>query len=125
MAICGTYHVASRTHVFQLTFSSPTRFLYQGREVSYSSVLNQSVSARRQTLYKARGLDIERWHDLVAEARALKKEIGGIARDYGEEWQNREEDREDGNELHVTPRGRRGGSGGGWFGRRAFRGADA
>jgi len=62
-------------------------------------------------LYKARGLDIERWHDLVAEAQALKKEIGGIARDYGEEWQNGEEDREGGNELHVTPRGHGGGSG--------------
>lgn len=34
-------------------------FLYQGREVSYSSVLSSSLSARRQTLYVSRGFDIQ------------------------------------------------------------------
>ncbi|KAF7329561.1 MCU domain-containing protein [Mycena kentingensis (nom. inval.)] len=42
-------------------------FLYQGREVSYSSVLDRSISARRETL---------------AEARSLKREIGRIEEDY-------------------------------------------
>mgnify|MGYP007124449259 CR=1 FL=1 len=60
------------------------RFLYQGREVSYSSVLAQSISNRRNNLYKARGFDVERWADLTAERKALRKEIGRIAEDYEE-----------------------------------------
>ncbi|EPQ50546.1 hypothetical protein GLOTRDRAFT_123551 [Gloeophyllum trabeum ATCC 11539] len=64
-------------------------FLFQGREVSYSSVLHQSISARRDALYKARGFDIDRWVDLTNEARAIKREIGKIAEDY--------EDRRNGN----------------------------
>ncbi|KAJ7097293.1 hypothetical protein B0H15DRAFT_961655 [Mycena belliarum] len=42
-------------------------FLYQGCEVSYSSVLDRSISARREALYKTRGFDIERWMDLDYE----------------------------------------------------------
>ncbi|KAJ8083351.1 hypothetical protein PM082_009223 [Marasmius tenuissimus] len=57
-------------------------FLYQGREVSYSSVLDRSVSARRHALYKNKGLDIEKWSDLVQERKALMKEIGRIKEDY-------------------------------------------
>ncbi|KAJ7052682.1 hypothetical protein C8F01DRAFT_1169511 [Mycena amicta] len=57
-------------------------FLYQGREVSYSSVLDRSVSARREALYKTRGLDIERWAELRAEARGLRRDIGRIEEDY-------------------------------------------
>ncbi|KAJ7130384.1 hypothetical protein C8R44DRAFT_775470 [Mycena epipterygia] len=57
-------------------------FLYQGREVSYSSVLDRSISARRETLYKARGFDIERWMDLVTEAKSVRSEIRRIAEDY-------------------------------------------
>lgn len=52
--------------------------------MSYSSVLDRSISARREALYKSRGLDIERWVDLVGEAKALKREIGEIAKDYDE-----------------------------------------
>ena len=69
-------------------------FLYQGREVSYSSVLQHSVSARREALYKARGLDVERWLDRVGERRALRREIGKIAEDYDERvWKARQEER--------------------------------
>ncbi|KAF8961797.1 hypothetical protein BDZ97DRAFT_2076718 [Flammula alnicola] len=57
-------------------------FLYQGREVSYTSILARSVSARREALYKTRGLDIERWMELVSERKAIRAEIGRIARDY-------------------------------------------
>ncbi|KAF7986011.1 hypothetical protein HWV62_41344 [Athelia sp. TMB] len=60
-------------------------FLYQGREVSYASVLDRSVSARREALYKSRGLDVDAWLELVAEKRRLKGEIGRIAEDYDEE----------------------------------------
>ncbi|ESK91690.1 hypothetical protein Moror_10664 [Moniliophthora roreri MCA 2997] len=57
-------------------------FLYRGREVSYSSVLDSSISARREALYKTKGLDIERWVELVNEKKALMKEIGQIKEDY-------------------------------------------
>jgi hypothetical protein len=57
-------------------------FLYQGREVSYSSVLHQSVSTRRTTLYEKHGFDIERWEELVAEARQVRREIAKLAEDY-------------------------------------------
>ncbi|KAJ3995319.1 hypothetical protein F5050DRAFT_1573813 [Lentinula boryana] len=57
-------------------------FLYQGREVSYSSVLDRSVSSRREALYKQRGLDIEKWMELVSEKRHLMREIGQIKEDY-------------------------------------------
>ncbi|THH17232.1 hypothetical protein EW146_g3537 [Bondarzewia mesenterica] len=67
-------------------------FLYQGREVSYSSVLDHSISARREALYKARGLDIERWGDLIAEARTLRREIGQIAQDYEQNWQKEKDE---------------------------------
>lgn len=57
-------------------------FLYQGREVSYSSVLARSITARREALYKTRGLGIERWSELISERKALRSEIARIARDY-------------------------------------------
>ncbi len=57
-------------------------FLYQGREVSYSSVLARSITARREALYKTRGLDMERWSELMSERKALRVEITRIARDY-------------------------------------------
>ncbi|KAJ7700320.1 hypothetical protein B0H17DRAFT_1128742 [Mycena rosella] len=57
-------------------------FLYQGREVLYSSVPDRSIPARRETLYKARGLDIECWLDLVTEGRSLRREIRRISENY-------------------------------------------
>ncbi|KAI0819360.1 DUF607-domain-containing protein [Trametes gibbosa] len=70
-------------------------FLMRGREVSYSSMLHHSVSARREAQYKSRGLDIERWVDLVSEAKALRKEISKIAEDYDEErWKEDEDEHE-------------------------------
>ncbi|KAF8639158.1 hypothetical protein AX17_001646 [Amanita inopinata Kibby_2008] len=59
-------------------------FLYQEREISYSSVLDRSISARRESLYKSRGLNIEKWLDLVGESKRLQKEIGRIAEEYDE-----------------------------------------
>ncbi|KAI0658194.1 DUF607-domain-containing protein [Cubamyces menziesii] len=77
-------------------------FLFRGREVSYSSVLHHSVSARRDALYKARGLDVDRWMELVSEAKSLRKEISKIAEDYDERrWKESEEERE------ARERGRR------------------
>ncbi|KAK0194686.1 hypothetical protein F5146DRAFT_1185839 [Armillaria mellea] len=71
-------------------------FLYQGREVSYSSVLDSSISTRREALYKTHGLDIDRWLDLVSEKKGLVKEISRIAQDYeGHEDGPKERNKED------------------------------
>ncbi|RPD75827.1 hypothetical protein L226DRAFT_484795, partial [Lentinus tigrinus ALCF2SS1-7] len=70
-------------------------FLYRGREVSYSSLLHHSVSARRESLYESRGLDIDRWMDLVSEAKSIRREISKIAEDYDERrWKKSEAQRE-------------------------------
>ncbi|KAF8688128.1 Mitochondrial calcium uniporter, partial [Rhizoctonia solani] len=61
-------------------------FLYQGREVSYSSLLKQSVSTRRARLYESKGLDLDLWADLVTEEKQLKREIHKIADDYNIKW---------------------------------------
>ncbi|KAJ6588200.1 hypothetical protein B0H19DRAFT_922542 [Mycena capillaripes] len=87
-------------------------FLYQGREVSYSSVLDRSISARRETLYKARGFDIEHWMDLVTEAKRLRSEIRRIAEDYEQGSSNGEEEekkRERGEEELEERKGRKDG----------------
>lgn len=87
--------VLTRSIACYLEAKSHCRFLYQGREVSYSSILQRSISARREQLYKARGLDIDRWLDLVAEAKGLRKEISRIAEDYDEQkWRAEEEGRQ-------------------------------
>ncbi|EIW79577.1 hypothetical protein CONPUDRAFT_166324 [Coniophora puteana RWD-64-598 SS2] len=65
-------------------------FLYQGREVSYSSVLDSSVTARQNMLYKSKAFDIEKWDDLNAQARSLRKEISAIAEDYDERKKHEE-----------------------------------
>lgn len=62
--------------------------------MSYSSVLDRSISTRRQALYKTRGFDIERWLDLVTEAKTLRKEISKIAEDYDDNrWKEHDKDR--------------------------------
>lgn len=61
-------------------------FLRQGREVSYSSILNQSLSIRRRRLYESKGLDIERWAEIVIETKAINKEIEKIREDYEGGW---------------------------------------
>lgn len=65
------------------------RFLRQGREVSYSSILHQSLSTRRRALYASKGLDIERWADLVTEQKAIEKEIERIREDYEGGWKEK------------------------------------
>ena len=62
------------------------RFLYKGREVSYTSVLSQSVSTRRASLYQAWGFDMERWAELISEQRRLRAEMNRIAEDYDVRW---------------------------------------
>ncbi|KZT08197.1 uncharacterized protein LAESUDRAFT_697734 [Laetiporus sulphureus 93-53] len=79
-------------------------FLYQGREVSYSSVLQRSVSTRREALYEARGFDIEQWLELVGEAKALRKEIDKIAEDYDERLHQEKQEEEASHTQEQTTR---------------------
>ncbi|KAJ7291472.1 DUF607-domain-containing protein [Mycena rebaudengoi] len=74
-------------------------FLYQGREVSYTSVLDRSISARREALYVKRDFDIERWMDLVTEGKNLRREIRRISEDYDHHKHQREKDRKAEEEL--------------------------
>lgn len=65
--------------------------------MSYSSVLDRSISTRRQALYKEHGFDIERWADLMTEAKGLRREIAKIAEDYEGEGEEEEKPRDDEN----------------------------
>lgn len=61
-------------------------FLYHNREVSYRSALNLTVSRRQNTLYQAKGFELQKWDGLIEEANALRKEIKQIADEYDVEW---------------------------------------
>ena len=61
-------------------------FLWRNREVSYRSVLTDTTSRRQHQLYAERALDMERYHELIEEAKGFRKAIKRIADDYGLEW---------------------------------------
>jgi hypothetical protein len=71
-------------------------------------VLDRSISARRETLYKARGFDIEHWMDLVTEAKRLRSEIRRISEDYeyssGEDEKKNKEEPEPEEEEELEDR---------------------
>ena len=41
---------------------------YHNREVSYSSLLDLSITARQRSLYDKHGLDIEKWTEMGESA---------------------------------------------------------
>lgn len=67
-------------------------FLYHNREVSYRSVLHLTVSRRQMKFYKERGFDLDTWEEVVEEARALRREIKAVAREYDEQWDERKDE---------------------------------
>ena len=74
--------------------------------MSYSSVLSQSISRRREILYRSKNLDISRWEELVSERTALGKEIGRIAEDYGDRLpreDTQEDERDEENPEKTDP----------------------
>lgn len=83
-----------------------TQISYHNREVSYSSLLDLSITARQRKLYAEAGLDLEKWTEMVAEAKALRREIERIAADYDIEWRGELE----GLEKIDNQEGARGGS---------------
>lgn len=61
-------------------------FLYYRREVSYRALLHMTVNSRQMKLYTERGFDIERWEELISDARSLRREIRNIADQYDVKW---------------------------------------
>ncbi|WWC61627.1 uncharacterized protein I303_104211 [Kwoniella dejecticola CBS 10117] len=71
---------------FAALLGSAAFLIYHNREVSYSSLLDLSITARQRKLYDEAGLDIEKWTEMVSEAKTLRREITRIASDYDIEW---------------------------------------
>ncbi|CAO1630604.1 unnamed protein product [Parajaminaea phylloscopi] len=61
-------------------------FLIHNRDVSYRAVLSETTSRRQQRLYLERGLNMEKFQELLDEARQLRKAIKNVAEDYDLEW---------------------------------------
>ncbi|KAI5777557.1 hypothetical protein EDC01DRAFT_678347 [Geopyxis carbonaria] len=66
-------------------------FLYHNREVSYRSVLHLTVSRRQLKFYQQRGFDMDAWEDVVEEARALRREIRAVAKEYDQQWDEKKD----------------------------------
>lgn len=49
---------------FGALLASCAFLVYHNREVSYSSLLDLSITARQQRLYDEKGLDIEKWTEM-------------------------------------------------------------
>ena len=73
-------------------------FLYHNREVSYRAALNLTVSRRQNTLYAAKGFDVQRWESLIEEANNLRREIKNIANEYDVEWDEKVDEQSE--EVH-------------------------
>ncbi|KAK6910368.1 hypothetical protein I203_104400 [Kwoniella mangroviensis CBS 8507] len=71
---------------FAALLGSAAFLIYHNREVSYSSLLDLSITARQRKLYDQAGLDIDKWTEMVSEAKTLRREITRIASDYDIEW---------------------------------------
>ncbi|KAL1845324.1 hypothetical protein VTK73DRAFT_687 [Phialemonium thermophilum] len=61
-------------------------FLYISRDLSYKAAMNVTVSRRQHALYEARGFDLHKWEQLLAEAGALRDEIKKVAIEYDVDW---------------------------------------
>lgn len=71
---------------FGMVISSYIWFLWHNREVSYRTVLTETTSRRQQKMYAERGFDVEAYHELISEAKGLRKAIKRVAWDYELEW---------------------------------------
>lgn len=73
-------------------------FLYHNREVSYRAALNLTVSRRQNSLYAAKGFDVQKWESLIEDANSLRREIKIIANEYDVEWDEKLDEHSD--EVH-------------------------
>ncbi|KAM7196863.1 Protein of unknown function, DUF607 domain containing protein [Naviculisporaceae sp. PSN 640] len=83
-------------------------FLYINKDLSYRAAMNVTVSRRQQALYEARGLDMDRWEQLVQEANALRREIRAIAVEYDVDWDEAKDVGEDVKEVLDEERSKSG-----------------
>ncbi|KAK4214945.1 hypothetical protein QBC37DRAFT_140646 [Rhypophila decipiens] len=74
-------------------------FLYINKDLSYRAAMNVTVSKRQHALYEARGLNMERWDQLVQEANALRREVRAIAVEYDVDWDEAKDVGEDVKEV--------------------------
>ncbi|WVQ72759.1 hypothetical protein IAR50_002319 [Cryptococcus sp. DSM 104548] len=90
---------------FAALLGSAAFLIYHNREVSYSSLLDLSITARQRRLYGEAGLDLDRWTEMVSEAKTLRREIERIAADYDMEWKGEleglEREEEDGRKRKM------------------------
>ncbi|MCO5549518.1 hypothetical protein L7F22_002990 [Adiantum nelumboides] len=63
-----------------------TWFLVHNREVSYRAVLTETTTRRQQRLYIEKGLNMDRYEELIDECKELRKQIRKVAEDYDLEW---------------------------------------
>ncbi len=80
------YHQSSPTDSIA-SASTPVSFLQP--IVSYSSILDISVSARQWTLYEKNGLDIERWTELGEWSEGKGDSVLDDIVDEPESWHSR------------------------------------
>lgn len=61
-------------------------FLIHNRDVSYRAVLSETTSRRQQQLYLEKGVNMEKYQELIDEVRQLRKAIKTVAEEYDLEW---------------------------------------
>ena len=71
---------------FGMVIGSYVWFLWHNREVSYRTVLTETTSRRQQKLYGERGFDMDRYNELIEEAKGFRRAVKRVAWDYGLEW---------------------------------------
>ncbi|PWN53191.1 4-hydroxybenzoate polyprenyl transferase [Violaceomyces palustris] len=62
-------------------------FLIHNREVSYRAVLHETTSRRQQRLYLDKGFSVERYQELISDAKDLRAQIKKVAEEYDLEWE--------------------------------------
>lgn len=77
-------------------------FLWHDREVSYRNWQHLAVTRRQARLYEEKGFDMERWQELVQEARRVRREVREVAGEFGVEWDGREEGIGEGEDGEVV-----------------------
>jgi hypothetical protein len=61
-------------------------FLFISRDLSYKAAMNLTVTRRQNALYHERGIDPQKWDNMVREANLLRSEIKAVAAEYDVDW---------------------------------------
>ncbi|EJD02742.1 uncharacterized protein FOMMEDRAFT_167913 [Fomitiporia mediterranea MF3/22] len=71
---------------FGMVIGSYLWFLWHNREVSYRTVMTETTSRRQHMLYSEQGFNVDAYHELISEAKALRRAIKRVAWDYELDW---------------------------------------